>query len=63
MRYGCAFSGPALIATTESKMRQYTKREVGQASHARELMARLAHASSQATIDMCDSELTHCDTK
>ena len=51
----------ALIATIESNMRQYTKREVGQASHARELMARLAHASSQATIDMLDAGLTHCD--
>ena len=51
----------ALIATIESNMRQYTKREVGQASHARELMARLAHASSQATIDMIEAGLTHCD--
>ena len=42
-------------------MRQYTKREVGQASIARELIACLAHASSQATIDMLDSGLTHCD--
>ena len=51
----------ALIATIESNMRQYTKREVGHASHARKVMARLAHASSQATIDILDSGLTHCD--
>ena len=42
-------------------MRDYTKREVGRASHARELMSRLAHTSSQATIDMLDSRLKHCD--
>ena len=63
--YACDMPAPpqthALIATIESNMCQYTKRDVGQASHARELMARLAHASSQATIDMLDSGLTNCD--
>jgi hypothetical protein len=33
-----------------SNMRQYTKREVAQAKTARQLMARLGYASSQATI-------------
>ena len=50
----------ALVATIAENMRQYTKGEVRQASHARELMARLGHASSQATIDMLDAGLTHC---
>ena len=43
------------IATVADNMRQYTKREVNQATNARELMARLAHASSQATIGMLDT--------
>ena len=33
-----------LVATIAENMRQYTKRDAGQASHARELMARLGHA-------------------
>ena len=63
--YACDMAFPsehhALVATVADNMRQYTKREVGQASKARELMARLAHASSQATIDMLDAGLIHCD--
>ena len=50
-----------LIATVADNMRQYTKREVNQATNARELMARLAHASSQATIGMLDTGLLNCD--
>ena len=63
--YTCDMAVPfethALVATVADNMRQYTKREVGQASNARQLMARLAHASSQATIDMLDAGVTHCD--
>lgn len=55
------FETHALVATVADNMRQYTKREVGQASNARQLMASLAHASSQATIDMLDAGVTHCD--
>ena len=50
----------ALVATVTDNMRNYTKREVTQASNARELMARLAHSSSQATIDMLDSGVANC---
>ena len=49
-----------IVAIVADNMRQYKKREVGQASNARQLMARLAHASSQATIDMLDAGVTHC---
>ena len=54
--YACDMARPAhtdiLIATVADNIRQYTKREVHQATNARELMARLAHASSQGTIGM-----------
>ena len=47
------------IATVADNMRQYTKREVTQATNARELMARLAHASSQETIGMvCSTQVS-----
>ena len=47
-----------IVAIVADNMRQYTIREVGQASNA--LMASLARASSQATIDMLDAGVTHC---
>jgi predicted lactoylglutathione lyase len=50
----------ALVATVTDNMRNYTKREVTQATNARELMARLAHSSSQATIDMLDAGVMNC---
>ena len=63
--YACDMAIPAhtdtLIATVADNMRQYTKREVNQATNARELMARLAHASSQGTIGMLDTGLVNCD--
>ena len=63
--YACDMARPAhtdiLIATVADNMRQYTKREVHQATNARELMARLAHASSQGTIGMLDTGLVNCD--
>ena len=55
------FETHVLVATVADNMRQYTKREVGQASNARQLIALHAHASSQATIDMLDAGVTHCD--
>jgi predicted lactoylglutathione lyase len=51
----------SFVTTVADNMRQYTKREVNQAKSARELMARLGHSSSQATIDMLDAGLTNCD--
>jgi hypothetical protein len=49
------------VTTVADNMRQYTKREVTQAKTARQLMARLGYASSQATIDMLDAGMSHCD--
>jgi hypothetical protein len=51
----------AFVTTVADNMRQYTKREVAQAKTARQLMARLGYASSQATIDMNDAGMSHCD--
>ena len=38
-----SFENHTLVATIAESIRQYTKRAVGQVSHARELMARLGH--------------------
>jgi predicted lactoylglutathione lyase len=60
--YACELVDESLFVTTvEDNMRKYTKREVIQAKNARELMARLGHASSQVTIDLLDAGLSNCD--
>jgi hypothetical protein len=41
----------------------HTKREVAQAKTARQQMARLGYSSSQATIDMLDAGMSHCDVR
>ena len=61
--YACdmADTDQTFVTTVADNMRQYTKREVNQAKAARELMARLGYASSQATIDMLDAGMSNCD--
>jgi Reverse transcriptase (RNA-dependent DNA polymerase) len=58
--YACDMADYSFVTTVADNMRQYTKREVDQAKTARELMARLGHASSQATIDMLDAGMSNC---
>ena len=48
------------VATVAENLRRYTKREVAGAEAAREMMARLGHASTQETIDMLQSGVLDC---
>ena len=61
--YACdmADTDQTFVTTVADNMRQHTKREVAQAKTACELMALLGYASSQATIDMIDAGVSHCD--
>ena len=58
--YSCDMSDTVLVTTIAENMRHYTKREVQQAQHARELMSRLGHASSQATIALLNAGVQNC---
>jgi hypothetical protein len=50
-----------IVTTVADNMRQYTKRIFTQAKTARQLMVRLGYASSQATFDVLDTGMSHCD--
>lgn len=60
--YACdiANTDQTFVTTVADNMRQYTKREVDQAKVARELMARLGYASTQATLSMLDAGVSNC---
>lgn len=58
--YSCDMRDNVFVATVEENMRHYTTREVLQAQHARELMSRLGHASSQSTIAMLNAGVLNC---
>lgn len=60
--YACdmANTHQTFVTTVADNMRQYTKREVDQAKVARELMARLVYASTQATISMLNAGVSNC---
>jgi len=50
-----------LIATVSDNKERYTKREVAKAEKARQLMEKLGHATSQATVDMLKGGIVNAD--
>jgi hypothetical protein len=57
--YSCVMSSNFVVTAAQNKLR-YTKREIEGATAARELMAKLGHSSSQATVDILNMGVMNC---